>query len=84
MLFSILTGVLLLYSQSLEPLPLDFTIEFNPEVEMNDSLEALLEESDLAFTLESVTRRISILGWASERYDLDVGEVLKVISRKKS
>jgi len=77
MFVTILAGALALYFQIFDPLPLDMTLELNPEVEMSDSLEMLLEASDLAFTLESVTRHVSILGWASERYDLEVGEVLK-------
>ncbi|MCD4706375.1 MAG: hypothetical protein K8S62_01400 [Candidatus Sabulitectum sp.] len=49
----------------------------DPEVFLDDTISMMIEASDLAFTLESVTRCISILGWASERYDLEVGEVLK-------
>lgn len=58
-------------------LPLDETVELNPEVELCDETTGLFEVSELVFTLESVTRRTSILGWASERYDLEVGKVLK-------
>jgi hypothetical protein len=77
MLSTMFAAVLLLFFEIPDLLPLDETLELKPDVEMSDSLAVLLEGSDLAFTLESVTRRLSILGWASERYDLDVGEVLK-------
>ncbi len=63
--------------QLFESLPLDVIFELNPEVELCDEIAGLFEVSELVFTLESVTRCISILGWSSERYDLEVGKVLK-------
>jgi len=58
-------------------LPLDETVELDPELKLSDNTAGLFEVSELVFTLESVTRRISILGWASERYELGIGRVLK-------
>lgn len=66
----------LLLSQILLPLPLDETIKLDPQPVLDDTTSMLVSMSDLAFTAESVTRRVSILGWASERYDIEVGEVL--------
>ncbi len=67
----------IIFSEVFQPLPLDETVDLDPEVFLDDTVSVMIEVSDLAFTLESVTRRISILGWASERYDLEVGEVLR-------
>ncbi len=73
---ALLVASALLY-YTLLPLPLDETVELNSEVELCDETAGLFEVSELVFTLESVTRRISILGWSSERYDLEIGTVLK-------
>lgn len=57
-------------------LPLNEPLSLYPRLAGVDSMIANLQSPELAFTVESVTRRISILGWASERYDLSVGQVL--------
>ena len=66
----------LLVGQVLPPLPLEETVRLNPRVVLDDTTAILVGASDLAFTAKSVTRGLSILGWSSERYDIEVGEVL--------
>jgi|GEM_PF-6090627 len=62
--------------QLVEPHQFGETIELDPQITLNDSIAPLIAVSDLVFSVKSVTRRISILGWSSERYDLEIGEVL--------
>ena len=57
-------------------LPMDEPVCLYPRLAGSDSVLRQLESPELVFTVESITRRISILGWASERYDLVVGEIL--------
>jgi len=58
-------------------LPLNETVLLNTEVVIGDDILNLYKASDLVFSVRSVTRQLSILGWASERYDLEVGDVFK-------
>ena len=58
-------------------LPLNETVLLNTEVVIGDDILNLYKASDLVFSVRSVTRQLSILGWASERYDLEVGNVFK-------
>lgn len=60
-----------------ELLPLNQVLEMNTAVEIDELIENMIDDYPLVFTVKSVTRKLSILGWASERYDLEVGEVLK-------
>jgi len=57
-------------------LPLNEALLLNDEVPNLDDLYSSYEGCELVFSVRSVTRRVSILGWASERYDLEVGNVL--------
>ncbi len=77
MFTSVMITSTLLLSQLFEPLPLEEILDLNPQVMIDETISEMVEASDLVFTLDSITRHISILGWASERYDLDVGEILK-------
>lgn len=60
-----------------ESLPLNKLISLSSETEIGEDFRCLYESSELVFSVRSVTRRVSILGWASERYDLEVDSVLK-------
>ncbi len=75
MLFIALT-ILLAISEP-ELLPLNQTVQLNPDILLNDDVSDLLDASDLVFTVKSVTRGISILGWSSEKYELEIGQELK-------
>lgn len=58
-------------------LPLDQTVALDPNVVLGDEVAELFELSELVFTVTSVTRRLSMLGWISERYDIVIGHELK-------
>lgn len=76
MMLSIVFTILFAISEP-ELLPLNQTVLLNPDILLNDEVLDLFEASDLVFSVKSVTRRISILGWSSEKYDLEIGEELK-------
>lgn len=58
-------------------LPLDETVTLNPEIMLGDEVAELFEVSEFVFTVRSVTRRVSMLGWISERYDIEIGHEFK-------
>ncbi len=58
-------------------LPLDETVNLNPDIILGDEVAELFEVSEFVFTVRSVTRRLSMLGWISERYDIEIGHELK-------
>ena len=75
MLFLALTVFLVILEPDL--LPLGETVELDPDIIPGDEVAELFEASELVFTVKSVTRQMSILGWASERYDIEIGSELK-------
>lgn len=74
---SLLLVLILFQGEPAELPPLNKVIELNGTVQVDEFIENMVEDYPLVFTVESVTRKLSMLGWASERYDLEVGEVLK-------
>ncbi len=74
---SLILVLILFQGEPAELLPLNKVLELNGTVQVDELIESMIEDYPLVFTVESVTRELSILGWASERYDIEVGEVLK-------
>lgn len=58
-------------------LPLDEAITLDPDIVPGDEVAELFQVSEFVFTVSSVTRRVSRLGWISERYDIEIGNELK-------
>lgn len=76
MIPAVLTIALCLFSGE-GLLPLNETVFLRSEVDMDEDVLSILESSELVFSVRSVTRNLSILGWSSEKYCLEVGKILK-------
>ncbi len=76
MIFAILITAVIDIS-GVELLPLNEAVLLSNEVIIDEDIIALYEASELVFSVGSVTRKLSILGWASETYNLEVQDVFK-------
>jgi hypothetical protein len=75
MIYLVLTVFLVVSEPDL--LPLDETVTLDPDIILCDEAAEWFEMFDIVFTVKSVTRRVSMLGWISERYDIEIGHELK-------
>ena len=74
----IVIGCFVLFAASEgELLPLNETVLLNSDTTIGEESVSLFEACELVFSVRSVTRQVSITGWASEMYCLEVDSVFK-------